>query len=310
MGSPGNSNGFQSGPWANPWGSARRARQRLRYPDHYSEATVGACHLWRGFLRGQAPRAGATQPETTHRAHESSLSNLGVLGATLLPAGCHAFSACSAGRLLFFPQKARYKGRRAVATATNQGASVGRQRGAPPAQLMRGKAGETSMKGRTGRGPPPPPAVYNVGGATNPGFGWRNHRARYWQPTRTLGADRRSGPDLQSFRPPGAPARGSLSNIVHGVGGGRGALLSVRAPTGREAACRAPSKNVVRSFSLTPSAPRKRSGASTTTDRLGSSRASNSTQAPAGPFAAEAPNSLSTSLQNILPILNDELRNE
>ena len=181
MGSPGNSNGFQSGPWANPWGSARRARQRLRYPDHYSEATVRACHLWRGFLRGQAPRAGATQPETTHRAHESSLSNLGVLGATLLPAGCHAFSACSAGRLLFFPQKARYKGRRAVATATNQGASVGRQRGAPPAQLMRGKAGETSMKGRTGRGPPPAPPRVQC---------WRCNKSWFWvaQPPRPLPA--------------------------------------------------------------------------------------------------------------------------
>lgn len=223
MGSPGNSNGFQSGPWANPWGSARRARQRLRYPDHYSEATVRACHLWRGFLRGQAPRAGATQPETTHRAHESSLSNLGVLGATLLPAGCHAFSACSAGRLLFFPQKARYKGRRAVATATNQGASVGRQRGAPPAQLMRGKAGETSMKGRTGRGPPPPcppctmlevQQVLVLGGATTaPATGNRHER---WAQTVGLVLT------CKAFVLPAPPRGGPFPTLYTGGAGGGG----------------------------------------------------------------------------------------
>ena len=68
--------------------------------------------------------------------------------------------------------------------------------------------------------PPPAPPVYNVGGATSRGFGWRNHRARYRQPTPTLGADRRSGLNLQDFCPTGAPTRGSLFNIVHG--GGRG----------------------------------------------------------------------------------------
>ena len=38
--------------------------------------------------------------------------------------------------------------------------------------------------------------------------------------------------------------------------------------------------------------------------------ASKSARAPDGPAGRQAPNSLSTSLQNILPILNDELRNE
>ena len=144
--------------------------------------------------------------------------------------------------------------------------------------------------------------VLVLGGATTaPATGNRHER---WAQTVGLVLT------CKAFVLPAPPRGGPFPTLYTGGGGGRGALLSVRAPTGHEAACRAPSKNVVRSFSLTPSAPRKRSGASTTTDRLGSSRASNSTQAPAGPFAAEAPNSLSTSLQNILPILNDELRNE
>ena len=157
-----------------PWAPSRPPPVDKHHPP-LSESDRGGLalvvYLGCGFSHGRA----------LHRRQPRRLSHLGVLGATLLPAGCYTFSACSAGRLLFFPQKARRKGRRAVATVTKGACLSWWTKGRAACTTHARDGRETSMKGRRGRGPPPAPPRVQC---------WRCNKPWFWvaQPPRPLPA--------------------------------------------------------------------------------------------------------------------------